>query len=122
LKGAAAALLAAAILYGMQHTMPYYGEITSPIVIEGKAGERVDAGDFAIGVVNVHLARKLESETFGQQHHYTTSGVWLVIEGAAEAKSESLSLMSAAWIGPNGVRYELSMRLSMPVMLPDERL
>ena len=122
LKGATAVLLAAAILYGMQRTMPYYGEITSPIVIEGKAGERVDADDFAVAVVNVHLARKIESENFGQQRHYSTSGVWMVVEGAAEAKSESLTIMSAAWIAPNGVRYELSKRVSMPGMLPDERL
>ncbi len=122
LKGLAAVLLAAAILYGMQRTMPYYGEITSPIVVEGKAGERVDAKAFALGIVNVHLARTLDTESFGQQHRYTTSGVWVVIEGAAEAKSESLTVMSAAWLAPNGVRYELSKRVSMPGMLPDTRL
>lgn len=123
LKGLAAVLLAATILYGMQRTMPYYGEITSPIVVEGKAGERVDADDFALGIVNVHLARTLDTESFGKSHSYTTSGVWVVVEGAAEAKSETVTLMSATWLGPNGVRYELSKRLSsMPGMLPGERL
>jgi hypothetical protein len=123
LKGLAAVLFAAAILYGMQHTTPYYGEITSPIVIKGKAGERLDADDFALGIVNVHLARTLKTESFGQQRGFTTSGVWVVVEGAAEAKTESLTLMSAAWLGPNGVRYELSQRLSnLPGMLPGERL
>jgi hypothetical protein len=107
----------------MQHTTPYYGEITSPIVVEGNAGERLDADDFALGIVNVHLARTLKTESFGQQRSFTTSGVWVVVEGAAEAKAESLTLMSAAWLGPNGVRYELGQRLSsLPGMLPGERL
>jgi hypothetical protein len=123
LKGLAAVLFAGAVLYSMQHTTPFYGEITSPIVVEGKAGERVDADDFALGIVNLHLARTLNTESFGQQRSYTTSGLWVVVQGAAEAKSESLTIMSAAWLGPNGVRYELSKRLSiMPGMLPDERL
>ena len=85
LKGLAAVLLAAAILYGMQRTMPYYGEITAPIVVEGKAGERVDADAFALGIVNVHLARTLDTESFGKSHSYTTSGVWVVVVATSDA-------------------------------------
>jgi hypothetical protein len=122
-KGLAGVLVAAAILYGMQRTMPYYGEITSPIVVEGKAGERVDAKAFALGIAKIHLARMIKTENYAGEKTYTTSGVWAVVEGAAEAKYETTTLMFAAWLGPNGVRYDLSQRLSnLPGMLPGERL
>jgi hypothetical protein len=121
-KSLAGVLLAAAVLYGMQRTMPYYGEITSPIVVEGKAGERVDAKAFALGIAKVHLARTIKTESYAGEKTYTTSGVWAVVEGAAEAKNETVTLMFAAWLGPNGVRYDLSQRLSnLPGILPGER-
>jgi hypothetical protein len=119
----AAVAIAAAVLYGLQRTTPGYGEITSPIAVAAKLGKRVDASAFAVGVVKVHLARTVTTKSIGRTQTFTSSGVWVLVEGAAEARSESLSLMSAQWLGPNGVRYALSQRLStVPGILPSRRL
>ena len=118
-----AVAITAAALYGLQHTTPGYGEITSPIAVAGKLGKRVAANAFTIGVANVHLARTVTTKRVGRTQTFTSSGVWVLVEGAAEARSESLTLMSAQWLGPNGVRYALSQRLSsVPGILPSERL
>jgi hypothetical protein len=118
-----AVAIAAAILYGLQRTTPGYGEITSPIAVAGKLGERITASAFAIGVAKVHLARTVTAKSVGRTQTFTSSGVWVLVEGAAEARFESLTLMSAQWLGPNGVRYALSQRLSsVPGILPSERL
>jgi hypothetical protein len=123
IKGVGAVLLAAAVLYGMQRTTPFYSDITSPVPVAGRQGERVDTSAFAIGIVNVHLAREVRISGFDGTRTYTTSGVWVLIEGAARAKQESLTLTAANWLGPNGVRYALSVRFStMPGMLGTERL
>jgi hypothetical protein len=114
---------AAAVLYGLQRTTPGYGEITSPIPVAGKLGQRVDASAFAIGIVKVHLARAVTTKSVGRTRTFTTTGVWVLVEGAAEARSETLTLTSAEWLGPNGVRYALSQRLSATAgMLPSQRL
>ncbi|MDK1374345.1 MULTISPECIES: hypothetical protein [unclassified Sinorhizobium] len=116
-------LPAVAVLYVMQQNTPGYGEITSPIVIQGKAGERVEGRDFAFAAGNIHLARAVKTQSFGSVREYTTSGVWVLVEGAAVAKRESLTLMSAEWRAPSGVRYALSERFStLRGYLPTERL
>jgi hypothetical protein len=112
LKGLAAVPFAAAVLYAMQLTTPLYSEIISQVPVAGKQGERIDARDFALGVGKAHLARTLEVESYGRTKTYTTSGVWVLVEAAAEAKRESLALTAAEWIGPSGVRYALSQRFS----------
>jgi hypothetical protein len=118
-----AVAITAAALYGLQHTTPGYGEITSPIAVAGKLGKRVAASAFTIGVAKVHLARTVTTKSVGRTQTFTSSGVWVLVEGAAEARSESLTLMSAQWLGPNGVRYALSQRFStVPGILPSERL
>jgi hypothetical protein len=123
LRGLVAVGFAAAVLYGLQHTTPGYGEITSPIPVGGKLGHRVDASAFTIGIAKVHLARSVSAKSASRTSTFTTSGVWVLVEGAAEARSESLTLMSAEWLGANGVRYALSQRLStLPGMLPAQRL
>jgi hypothetical protein len=122
-NGAAAVIFAAAILYAMQRTTPLYSDITSPVPVAGEQGERIDTRAFALGVGDVHLARIVKTERFGRTRTYTTSGVWVLLEAAAEASRESLTLTSAEWRGPSGVRYALSQRFStMPGMLPAERL
>jgi hypothetical protein len=122
-RGFVAVALAAAVLYGLQRTTPGYGDITSPVPVAGKLGQRVDASAFAIDVAKVHFARTVTAQGVGRAQTFTTSGVWVLVEGAAEARSESLTLMSAEWLGPNGVRYALSQRFSSaPGMLPAQRL
>ena len=75
LKGFAAVLLAAAVFYAMQNTTPLYSDIISQVPVVGKPGERIDARDFALGVGEVHLARALEIESYGNTKTYTTSGL-----------------------------------------------
>jgi hypothetical protein len=123
IKALAAVLLAAALLYGMQRTTPLYSEITSPVPVAGIQGKRLDTDAFAIGIANVHLAREVTTSNFSSTRTYTTSGVWVIVEAAAQAKRESLALTSAAWLGPSGLRYAMSQRFSvMPGILGNERL
>lgn len=115
--------LAIAVLYAMRNSTPGYGDITAPIAIRGAAGERVETQDFAFGAANVHLARQVKVESFGRVKDYSSSGVWLIIEGAAVAETETMTLTSAQWLAGNGLRYELSQRFStVPGYLPTERL
>lgn len=115
--------LAAAVLYGMQRTTPGYGDITSPQPVVGKPGHRLETRTFAIDVARVQLARTVTTRGVSRDGTFTTSGVWLLVEGTAEALTESLTLMSAEWLGANGVRYAMSQRLSsLPGMLPGQRL
>ena len=52
---------------------------------------------------------------------YTTSGVWVVVEGTAEARYETLSLTSADWLSKAGVRYALTDRIPATIeMLPGD--
>ena len=111
LKGLGGVALAAAVLYGMQRSTPGYGEITSPRPVAGQLGQRLEARAFAIDIAKVQLARTVATRSAGRDGTFTTSGVWVLVEGTAEARSESLTLLSAEWLGPNGVRYAMSQRL-----------
>ena len=123
LKGLLGVALAAAVLYGMRRTAPGYGEITSPRPVAGQLGHRLEARAFAIDIAKVQLARSVVTKGASRDASFTTSGVWVLVEGTAEALSESLTLLSAEWLGPNGVRYAMSQRLSsLPGMLPGQRL
>ncbi len=123
LKGLGGVALTAAVLYGMQRTTPGYGDITAPRPIAGKLGHRVEGRTFAIDIGKVQLARTVITKGAARDGAFTTSGVWVLVEGTAEALNESLTLLSAEWLGPNGVRYAMSQRLSsLPGMLPGQRL
>ena len=54
-----------------------------------QAGERADASAFAIGVAKVHFARTVTTKGVGRTHTFTTSGVWVLVEGAAEARPKA---------------------------------
>lgn len=112
IRSLAAVALAAAALYGMQRTTPLYSDITSPVRIAGKQGERVDTSAFAIGIAKVYLAKSITFPSLSRTQLYATSGVWVIVESAVEAKQESLGLTSAEWLGPDGLRYRYSQRLS----------
>jgi hypothetical protein len=122
-KGFLGLVAAGAILYGLQHTTPYYGDITSPIPTTGKPGQRVDTDVFALTVSRIHVAREFATRSFDRVKTYSTSGLWVLVEAVGEAGPESISLLSAQWLGTNGVRYALSERLStLPAYLPSQRL
>ncbi len=121
LRAALALLFAAAVLYGLQQTRPRYSQITSPIVTAGGMNERVQTGSFALSLDSVRVARALDVETFGKTKAYTSAGVWVVVEGTAEARHETLSLISADWISKAGVRYALTDRIPATIeMLPGD--
>ncbi|MCV3206129.1 hypothetical protein OHD62_03720 [Mesorhizobium sp. YC-39] len=116
-----ALLFAVAVLYGMQHTRPLYSDITSPIVASGGMNRRVEASAFALSLDRVRVARVLNVETFGKSKTYTSSGVWLVVEGEAEAKFETLGLTSGEWLSGSGVRYVLTDRVPATIeMMPGD--
>lgn len=116
-----ALLFAAAALYGLQQTRPLYADITSPIVTSGAMNERTEAGAFAISLDSVRVARTLDIETFGKTKAYTSSGVWVVVEGEAEARHETLSLVSGEWISRKGIHYVLTDRIPATIeMMPGD--
>jgi hypothetical protein len=118
-----ALLLATAALYGMQHSTPSYSEILSPVTVPAAQGKPAQAERFVFGVAKVHLARQLVASHFGEPRTYTTSGKWLVVEAAAKAQDRSISLTSAAWRGPSGLRFTMSTRIGSSLgLLGAERL
>lgn len=122
-KGFLAIAFAAAVLYLLQHTTPGYGDITSPIPVTGRSGQKVEANAFAINIAKTHLARTVTMKGIGRNQTFTTSGLWVLVEGVAEARSESLTLASAQWLGAGGIRYALTQRFqAVPGLLPSQRL
>jgi hypothetical protein len=115
--------LAALLLYGLQKTMPTYGNITSPITLWGKAGETLTARNFALTVKDIRVARAIKLTAFGRERLYSTSGVWALVEVEAAALNETITLTSASWLGRDGARYTASERLSnAPGVLTSRRL
>ena len=123
LKSAVILGVAIAALYGMQHSTPYYSNIISKITVEGNEGEPVETSRFVVGIVNAYRTRQVTTPGVEGTRIYDTDGEWLVIEAAAKAKLESLGLGSIEWLGPNGIRYAMSTRLTYaPGIVGSERL
>jgi hypothetical protein len=123
LKPAAALVLAVLALAVMQRTAPGYADITRPITVSGKLGERLSGRQFDIRVESVRLGRNLVYEAYGRRQTLTTNGVWALLEVSAEATTESVSIIAASWQAPNGARYAASKRPSTyPGMLSLRRL
>ncbi|RVK21407.1 hypothetical protein CN165_08690 [Sinorhizobium medicae] len=119
----AAVLLALTALYGMQHSTPSYSEILSPVAVPAAQGKPARTGRFVFAVAKVHSARELVVPSLGERRTYTTSGKWLVIEAAAKAQEQSVSLTSAEWRGPSGLRFAMSGRIGGSIgLLGSERL
>lgn len=119
----AAVLLALTALYGMQHSTPSYSEILSPVAVPAAQGKPARTGRFVFAVAKVHSARELVVPSLGEPRTYTTSGKWLVIEAAAKAQEQSVSLTSAEWRGPSGLRFAMSGRIGGSIgLLGSERL
>ncbi|MQX48772.1 hypothetical protein CN166_20780 [Sinorhizobium medicae] len=119
----AAVLLALTALYGMQHSTPSYSEVLSPVAVPAAQGKLARTGRFVFAVAKVHSARELVVPSLGEPRTYTTSGKWLVIEAAAKAQEQSVSLTSAEWRGPSGLRFAMSGRIGGSIgLLGSERL
>lgn len=119
----AAVLLALMALYGMQHSTPSYSEILSPVAVPAAQGKPARTERFVFAVAKVHSAKELVVPSFGEPRTYTTSGKWLVVEAAAKAQEQSVSLTSAEWRGPSGMRFAMSGRIGSSLgLLGSERL
>lgn len=115
--------LATVAIYGMQHSTPSYSEILSPVGIPAMEGKPAESERFILGVAKVHVAERLLVSSFGVPRAYATSGRWLVVEAAAKARQESVTLTSAQWRGPSGLRFDMSLRISGAIgLLGSERL
>jgi hypothetical protein len=110
-------------LYVLQKSLPTYGDITSPIAVFGKTGERVTARNFELTVTQLRFAGNIKLAAFGNERSYGTSGIWAIIEAEAAARNETVTVMSAAWLGADGLRYRASERLSnAPALLGRQQL
>ena len=62
--------LAIFVLYVLQKSLPTYDDITSPVVVLGKAGEKVTARNFELTVKQLRYARKIKLTAFGNERSY----------------------------------------------------
>lgn len=119
----AALTVAAAVLYGLQQTKPGYADITAPLAVKGKAGERLSGREFDVQVTGTRLANRLQVTAYGQSRILTTSGVWLIVDVKAEARDETVAITAASWRGPTGLEFLASERLStFPTLIRGQRL
>jgi len=52
---------------------------------------------------------------------HTTSGIWIVAEGEAEARYKTLALTAGEWLSRSGVRYALTDRVPATIdMMPGD--
>lgn len=110
-------------LYVLQKSLPTYGDITSPIAVFGKIGERVTARNFELTVTQLRFVRNIKLTAFGNERSYGTSGIWAIVEAEAAARNETVTLMSAAWLGAGGLRYLASERINnAPALLGRQQL
>lgn len=110
-------------LYVLQKSLPTYGDITSPIAVSGRAGEKLAARNFELTVTQLRFARNIKLTAFGNERSYGTSGIWAIVEAEAAARNETVTLMSATWLGTDGLRYLASERISnAPALLGRQQL
>ncbi len=110
-------------LYVLQKSLPTYGDITSPIAISGRVGEKLTARNFELTVTQLRFARTVKLTAFGSERSYGTSGIWALVEAEAAARDETVALTSAAWLSADGLRYLASERIgNAPGLLGRQRL
>ena len=87
-------------LYVLQKSLPTYGDITSPIAVFGKTGERVTARNFELTVTQLRFVRNIKLTAFGNERSYGTSGIWAIVEAEAAARNETVTVMSRPGSAP----------------------
>ncbi|HYG43227.1 MAG TPA: hypothetical protein VEA17_09935 [Bordetella sp.] len=113
---------AAAVLFAMQRNSPRYDQLTGPIPVAGRMGHPVHTRLFDARVERVDFARQLVYQRFGRQTVRTTSGLWAIVTAELAARSRSVNVGQAAWVGPQGLQYLLSDRLGLAPGQPPHRL
>lgn len=106
-------LAAAAVLFAMQRSTPRYDELTGPLLVSGRMGQPVRTRLFDANVERVEFARQLVYERFDRQTVRTTSGLWAIVTVELSARSRSVNVGWARWVGPGGFQYRLSDRLTL---------
>lgn len=120
---AAALLLAALLLAGMQRFTPGYAEITGPIPLAGRLGETLSGRSFSIRAEHVLLAEKLRFRAYGREVERDSGGVFALVIARLEAAPASASVSGAVWRSAQGVRFAASQRMAgAPRLLGVERL
>ncbi|MBO9356248.1 hypothetical protein GG851_19845 [Bordetella petrii] len=104
---------AAAVLFAMQRSTPRYDDLTGPLLVSGRMGQVVRTRLFDVNVERVTFARRLVYERFDRQTERTTSGLWAIVTVELSARSRSVNVGQASWVGPQGFQYLLSSRLTL---------
>lgn len=115
-------VIAIAALYGMQRTKPRFDALTAPIVVQGKMNVPVHSREFDVTVDQVAFARELAFVQFGQKKSLTTSGLWAVVTAHMAATTSSTVVSSAMWLGPTGLKYNLTRRVGWGAGMPPVEL
>lgn len=111
-------LAAALALYAMQRSTPRYMELTGPIVQRGAMGEPVRARQFEATVQRVQFAQRLDYRRLGGTQTRETGGVWAIVWLRLAAADTSATVAEAAWLGPDGLTYRHTDRLSLARGVP----
>ncbi|WP_020574367.1 hypothetical protein [Actinopolymorpha alba] len=92
----------------------------APIATEGKVGEDVDTGGFAITVEKVQVTRKLAEGGFSPGPPLTTDGIWLVLTATLTGNWKVATYDSAELRTPDGTIYLVSERPSTTNRLTED--
>lgn len=104
---------AAAVLFAMQRSTPRYDELTGPLVVSGRMGQAVRTRLFDANVERVEFARRLVYQRFDRETERTTSGLWAIVTVELSARSRSVNVGQASWVGPRGFQYLQTDRLAL---------
>jgi hypothetical protein len=114
-----AAFCAAAIIcYGMQASKPHYADLTGPIPAYGGMADTVETRLFDVHVDKIVFAHTLKVNEFGTEKTLTTGGLWAVVATDLAARDQSTLVGSATWLGPTGLRFRQTERLSFAPGMP----
>lgn len=111
-------LASALALYGMQRSTPRYMDLTGPIVERGVMGVAVDTRLFQATIERVQFARQLAYRRLGAEQVRDTGGVWAIVWLRLAAADTSATMAEAAWLGPDGLAYRHTDRLSLARGVP----
>lgn len=111
-------LVAALALYAMQRSTPRYMDLTGPIAERGTMGKAVDTRLFEATVQRVQFAQRLQYRRLGNVQVRETGGVWAIVWLRLAAADTSATVAEAAWLGPDGLAYRHTDRLSLARGVP----
>ena len=105
-RSALAGLGLLALAFGVAFSTPGTAQVEAPFAVSGDVGERVVSQHLVVTTHAMTLAHEVVVDTWVG----TTSGVWLVVDATAEARTERSTLGTAVFI--DGVEYGSTTRTS----------